>query len=181
MASLADGVVLLDQLGLFRVLVPAVLITAATYGLLMKFTPLGDHKGINILVSSMIALVLVSATQAVEFIVTFIQYMTVIGTILLFLVILFLFAGVEQKTIAESTKEPIVYVTMIAILVIVLFTVASQTLPQIGAATEGELAGTGVTTKALQTLFHPTILGVIVMFVIFIVAAYAITRAPEAG
>lgn len=180
MASLADGVALLDQLGLFRVLAPFILITAATYGLLMKFTPLGDHKGINILVSSMIALVFVSATQAVDFVVTFIQYMTVIGTILLFFVILFLFAGVEQKTIAESAREPIVYVTLIAIVVIILFTVASQTLPQIGAATEGELVGTSVTTKALQTLFHPTILAIIVMFMIFIVAAYAITRSPEA-
>ena len=179
MPSLFDAIIFLQEVGFYKVLFPLLLITAVTYGILNKIKVFGDSAGINMTISVVTAFILVSATIAIDFLITLIQYMAVGATIILLVLMVFLFAGVEQKTIGEAMTQPIVYGTIITMVVVMLFIVASQTIPQIGAATEDDLVGTTVVDKALNTLFHPTLLGIIALFAVFVVAAYMITREPE--
>jgi len=179
MPSLVDALDILKELGFYRVIFPLILIAVVTYGLLSKIELFGDNKSVNITIAAMVAFIVVSATEAIEFMIMFMQFMAVAGTIMLFLLLIFLFGGVKIETIGEVLQQPLAYGAVITITVIMIFIVASATVPQIGQVTEGELEGTSVTDKALKTLFHPTILGLIVLFSIFVVTVYMITRTPE--
>lgn len=179
MATLLSGIELLTELGVYRVVIPLLLIVAVTYGLLTRIKVFGEHKGLNMTIATAMGFIVVATTEIVDFLTLFIQYTAVAATVLIFLLIIFLFAGVDQKTIGDAFKEPIAYGTVITVFIVILFIVASQALPQIGEVTEGELEGTGVTDKALKALFHPTVLGIIVLFSIFVVTVYMITRSPE--
>ncbi len=175
MPTLVSGIELLQEIGFYRVVFPLILVSVVTYGLLMKIKLFGDHKGLNATVAIVMGFIVVSAVEAVTFLTLLIQYAAVGGTILLLLIMLFLFGGVEQKTIAEVMKTPLVYGTIITALVITLFIVGSQALPQLGdTGVEGE-----VPSEAMRTLFHPTVISLLVLFSIFTVTVYMITRGPE--
>lgn len=185
MATLLDVVGLFKALGLYETVFPAILIFAFVYGILYKFQPFGDNKAINSVVALVIALIFVSFIKAVTFISFLIPIVTALVVILLLILIIFMFMGVPAETIQEAMKNPAVYGLLIILIVIFVFVGLAATFPEVsekGSSLAGQTGTTSLTNIAFasfsQIMFHPLIIGTIILLVIFAVATYFITR-PE--
>ena len=148
----------------------------------------------------MLGLMIISFTNVIEIISLFTVYMLLIFSVIFFLLILFLFMGVEMKDIANVAKRSEFYVTIFASVIIIGIIVIAGSVPEIKEATdpttgepiaptyidsiqEGNLIlpdGTtgqkSVTQTGLEAVFNPSILAVIVMLLIFAGATLMVGR-----
>ena len=161
MPTAFDTISILDGLGFYGVIFPLILISAVVYGLLQKIEIFGDNQAINATVSVILAFIVVSMSVAVDFIAMFIQIMVVFMLVVLFIVMILMFGGVKGETIQHALSQPAAYIMIIAVTLIVTFVVMASILPP---AEEDFL------------LFHPTVVALMVMFLVFVATSYVITR-----
>jgi len=202
MATLFDAITVLQGLGVYTVILPFLLVIALVYGLLSKFKPFGESREINSIISVVLALLFTASIRASAFLQSFSVFFTGFLVILLMLMLVFTFIGVKSDTMADVFKEPAGYGTILVIFLLIFFVVLGQVLPEGGLVTQApeEAARLGITTGAppgatpsqqagailftiiAGIIFSPVILGLIILLLLFGVAAYFITReVPKTG
>ncbi len=201
MASLLDAIGLVKGLGFYETVFPFLLITAIVYGVLMKHKPFGDKQMVNVIVAAIVGLIFISFIKTSQFLSFMLPLLTIFMIIFLFIYMTFLFIGVKEEQVVKAlTKETSGYLIIIFIVVIFVVISVQQVFPEFAYAAFPELAPENATfatglegrpgapgpesTAASQfafqqvvgTIFHPTIVALTVMFLIFAIGVYFITR-----
>ncbi len=191
MATLAEGITVLYKLGFYQTVFPFLLILALMYGLLSKTKPFGDSKAINIIISFIVAMFFTALVRSSLFLANLLPIFTAFLVILLLVMLIFMFIGVPAENITEAIKQPAGYVTLIALFVILIFVVLSQTFPEQALIGQPELAEQYNITEptegreglvyflsqqATAIILSPPILGLIILLTLFAIASYFITR-----
>ena len=185
MATLLSGIELFKDLGVYSVIVPFILVVAVTYGFLSQFKPFGDNRAVNITISLMFGLIFISVSSAVRFISMMIPFVIVLFMLIILMLMIFKFAGADDTMIKEALSSSAGYGVIIGVLIIGIFVFISFSFPGLTPSQQPE-AGSGdgsggdsdlpVTQEILrETIFHPTIVGIIVMVVVFGAATYVVT------
>lgn len=198
MATLVDAVGALQQSGVYDTVLPFILIFAGLYALLLRYKPLGESKWINGIITFIISLVFITATKAVLFLNLLLPIITIFLVLLVLAILIFTFVGVKAETISETiTKHPMVIFFIFLIIVLAVLTVAlgpeatlivqyPEIAEQLGISPTGvpenatvqEQGASFLFLQALRILTSPQVMGMIVLFVVFGLAAYFITREP---
>ncbi len=179
MATVLD----LGLLGYFNVVFSFILVWALVFALLQKTRILGDKVGLNVLVAVAVAFLVSLSDSVVEMIRFMIPWFTIAIIFFVLLLLIFQIFGASEKDIFSyvSKDKAVGWVIVGVVLVIVgasFANVFGQKLTQAafesGTAVNVSGAG-GVATPSFQqniyaTLFHPKVLGMIVLFVIAIFA-----------
>jgi hypothetical protein len=177
MASLLDAVGLLETLGFYTVIFPFLLIFGIVYGVLLQTKVFGDSKSVNGIVAATVALIAVSVMKLTIFITAFLQLVIAFLLIVFLMMIIFIFMGVKVDTIAAAMVHPVGYSSIIILFFVFFFIAMSVAFPELsqvaaGGEVEGEAFGIATASKIIG---NPTVLGLIVMFIIFTAAAAFIT------
>jgi len=183
MATLVDVIGVFKAIGLYDTVFPFILVFALVYGLLHKFQPFGENKTINGVVALIIGLIFISFLKAVTFVTLLIPLITGLVVIFLLVLLIFMFMGVPGESIKEAMLNPAAYGLVIILVLIFVFIALAGAFPELAAGENGAAADTGDDTflKYSQLFFHPAVLGLIVLLVIFATATYFITRESQKG
>jgi hypothetical protein len=202
MASLVSGITFLENFGFYAVLFPLILITAIVYGILSQIKPFGDDAHVNIIVSLVIAFMFISVAPVVSFIKLLVPFATIFLIVIMFVLIMFQFLGVKSDVMQEAFAHPAVYGLIIVVMLIAIFFFISESVPELTIGTnQGSSSGgsaviddeviindDGSTTVIISgdedlskrqgtlrnTVFHPTILALLVLVLVFGSAVYMI-------
>jgi len=174
MASLIDVIGTFKAIGLYDTVFPGILIFALVYGMLFKYKPFGENKGVNAVVALIVALLFISFIKAVAFISLLIPIITALFVILLLVLLIFTFMGVPSETIGEAMRSSSGYGVIIILLVLFVFIALSATFPEL--QSDGVDADDASAKGYVDVIFNPVMLGTIVLLVIMAVATYYVTR-----
>lgn len=187
MATFLGAIEILTSLGFYAYIFPFILIFAVSYGILANFKPFGDDQRVNLIISMVIGFLFISFSKAVNFM-NMLTPLIIIALIIMLLVIMaFKFGGISDATISGVLKHPAGYGLLIGVFLIIISMTVTYTQPQLlenfQPINESELSpeGFALTPQAkmqqtVQTLFHPTIMAVVIMFMMFAVAVYMVTH-----
>ena len=201
MATLFDAVAIMQNFGVYTVLLPFILVMTLVYALLTKLKPFGESKEINAVIAVVLGLLFVSFVKASAILTSFAVFFTGFLIILLMLVLVFTFMGVEGKTMAQIiTTEPAAYGTIIVIILLIFFISYGQAFPEGGLVTQApeeaarlniteipsglsptQEAAAIVSNIAMKIILSPPVLATIIMLILFGTAAYFITREGGGG
>jgi len=196
MATLIDAVSMLKKLGFYETVFPFILVLALIFGVLERFKPFGPNRVVNGTVATIVALFFISITRVSSFLANLIPLITAFLIILVFLILIFMFIGVKEETIAKAIFEHSEgYGILLIIFVMLVFVVLSQVFPEQalmtqmpGAAkslnislypadaTASEKAAAMLSAQTGAIIFSPKIMALIAMMVTFAVAVYYIVR-----
>ncbi len=201
MASLIDAIFVVKGLGFYETVFPFLLVAAVVYGVLMKYQVFGDKQIVNVLVSMVAGFMFIAFVKTSQFLSFILPMLTIFLIIFLFLLMTFLFIGLKTEDIAKAmTKETSGYLIIVFIVVILAVISIQQVFPEFAygafpeAAPENATMATGLEgrpgapgagqTAASQlafqqtigVLFHPTIVALVVLFLILAIAVYVMTR-----
>ena len=185
MASLLNAIAVMQQIGFYAVIFPFLLIFAVMYGILLKTKVFGDNKTVNVLVSIIVAFIFVSFSQAVSFVNYLIPFIIAFLIAAILMLLIFTFMGAKEESIVSALNHPMGYLLIIGIFIIIIMVVINMVLPELSPYTAtnmseaGAPTGTTAVMQSMATLFHPTFLAIMIMFLIFAVAAYIITTKVE--
>jgi hypothetical protein len=223
MVSLVDSLEFLQEFGVFSVLVPFIFIFSVTYGMLTFVKPFGDENSTNTTLNAVIAFCVAFISLQMMPVLTFIQlivpYLFALFMIVMLVLILFRFMGVDDTKIQNSFDHPGVYGVIIGLILlgIFIFTSASFEATSLGQTTDNKdtffstdisstdsAQSTSLVTESdsgtvtiitdggdveseasldsefLQnTIFHPTLMGMFVLFLVFATAAWMIVIVKE--
>jgi len=189
MATLDDAVGVLKDIGFYDVVFPFILILAVVYGLLKKLDWF-KSEAVNVVIATMVAMVFISATKAIEFLRNLLPVITGVVVVILLVMIIFMFMGVPQSVITETLQTPMGGGVILIVVLIIVFAALGSTysgsLTSINegdsgttgsnATGGGQVGGLGKTT--IKTLFNPVIMALIIMTLVLSIATYFITRVP---
>ncbi len=192
MATFLGAIEVLSSLGFYAYIFPFILIFAITYGILTSFKPFGSDQRVNLIVATVTGFLFISLSSAVAFMNMFMPFFMIALIIFLFVLMAFKFGGVSEETIVKTLQHPAGYGLILGVLVIIIAVTVTYTQPQIfdivQPINESEVSpeGFALTPEALmkqttQTLYHPTIIGIIIMFVVFAVTVYMVTHKGAGG
>mgnify|MGYP001601079720 CR=1 FL=1 len=201
MASLLDAIFVVKGLGFYETVFPFLLVTAVMYGILMKYQVFGDKQIVNILVSMVTGFMFIAFVKTSQFLSFIMPMLTIFLIIFLFLLMTFNFIGVKTEDIARSmTKETSGYLIIIFIVVILSVISIQQVFPEFSYGAFPEVAPDNATfatglegrpgapgasqtaasqlafQQAIGVMFHPTIVAMVVLFLIMAISVYMITR-----
>jgi hypothetical protein len=210
----------LKEFGIFATVLPFMLIFAITYGILLNVHPFGDgtgdaEKAVNAILAFVIAFMSIQFMPIMNFIQNIVPYMFALFLIVILIIILFKFMGVDDKVLQATYQHPAVYGTIVVVIIIGVFVFMGESFPELNVSNQGDdPVGTGVGTVTdyydtdggyvsdsdsgvvvtetsdgtvtvlpsnqvkenqdllRNTIFHPTMLSLLVMFLSFAVAAY---------
>ena len=187
MASLLSGIELLEDWGVYSTIIPFILIVAASYGILSHLKPFGDNDAVNVIISLMFGFMFISARSAVRFVSMFIPYVMVLFVVVMLMLVIFRFIGADEGMITEALRANAGWGSVIGVLVVGIFVFIGLSFPELTPSMQPEVAGStgssngngndiSVSQDILRdTIFHPTIVGIIVMIIVFSAATYMIT------
>lgn len=167
MASILD-------IGIIDYFAPAfvwLLIYGVLFALLEKTKVFGDKTGINGLVAFAISILFLLTPDLVGLVKIITPWFTILFIFILMIVLLFLFVGVKESAVSEAFSER----GMVWIIVLVSFIIFFYALTQVygaqiqtiyGGATDETAEGGTVTTQVGKILFHPRVLGMIILLLI---------------
>ena len=141
------------------------------YAVLLKTHILGENKGLISLVSFVVALLFIITQSASEFIQLVTPWFVVLIIVVMCFLLIFMFLGIKPDAIAGAVSDEAVVWTIVIILLVLLGLALTKVIgPGIAGLTQ-EDPEEGFMGTIGSILFHPKILGVIV---ILIIASFAI-------
>ncbi len=163
----------------FRPIFVFLFIFAVLFAILEKTKIFGSTKGVNSLISFVLALLFLISSDLVEVVNIITPWFTILFIMILMMILVFMFASVKQETIAETFKQT----WFVWILVLVMFGIFGYALSQVFGSqiqaiyggTEGA-AGKGIGFDIGRIIFHPKILGVILIIAIAAQAVRLISK-----
>ncbi|MFC1801758.1 hypothetical protein ACFLZB_04825 [Nanoarchaeota archaeon] len=169
----------------FSVIFPVLLVFAIVFAILTTTKILGENKTINALVAVVLALMVLLVPDIVDVINFMAPWFVLVFIFLILLILVYRILGATEKDIGDfiKTDRPIkwaIFAVGLIILLAALGTVFGQKVgPYLGGAETSNVTTddiqSGVATgnweqNLFATLFHPKILGVILIFAIAIFA-----------
>ena len=165
----------------FSVIFPVLLVFAVVFSILTTTKVLGENKAINALVAVVLALMVLLVPEIVDVINFMAPWFVILFIFLILLLLIYRMLGATDRDIAEFIKadRPIKWAIFSVGLIIFLAALGTVFGQQIGPYLGSEETA-NVTTEDIQegvatgnweqnlfaTLFHPKILGVILIFAI---------------
>jgi len=168
----------LGILNLFDFIFPMLLVWAFVFALLQKTKVIGDSMGINATIASVASLTVLLSRTAIDLINFIIPWFAIAIIFFVLMVLLFMIMGVKEVTAyQDKTLQWVLVAVGILILVAGFGKVLGQSLLEQSAA-QGETVIEGQETVAspdfqqniYATLFHPKVLGLLVVFAIVVFA-----------
>jgi len=161
------------DIGILDYFAPAfvfLLVFAVLFALLEKTKVFGDKTGINSLVAFSISLLFLLTPDLVGIVKVITPWFTILFIFILMIVLLFLFVGVKESAVAEAFSER----GMVWIILMIAFIIFFYALTQVygaqiqtiygGSTVEGEPGS--VSQQVGKILFHPRILGMVILLII---------------
>lgn len=178
MANLLD----LGLLSHFSIIFPILLVYAIVVGILSLTKLLGDNKAVNNMVAIALALMVSMSTMVVQIINTMTPWIVLMFILVMFLLMAYKFLGATDSDLhGIITRDKTVVVWILIIFIVILLGSVSKfyfatptqttTVNENGTTvvTTGATSGTGV-NAFWATLFHPKVLGVIMIMLIAVFA-----------
>jgi len=196
MATVLD----LGLVSYFSVIFPVILVWAIVFAMLQKTAVIGKSMGINAVIAVAIALMTLLSQSLLDMVNFIVPWFAVVIIFLVLLALIFMTMGAKEVDLASAVKDKAVYWTLIGIALIIIgagvgkvlgqsFTEASfpsgTSSTQIGNATvpssminDGGYISTATPSfeqNIYGILFHPKVLGLIVLFAVVIFAVAFLT------
>ncbi|HLD39847.1 MAG TPA: hypothetical protein VJB13_01780 [Candidatus Nanoarchaeia archaeon] len=175
MASFLD----LGILQLFSFIFPMLLVWCFVFALLQKTKVIGDSMGINSMIASAAALTILLSRTAIDLINFIIPWFAIAIIFFVLMVLLFMIMGAKDVTAyKESSIQWVLIAVGILIIVAGFGKVLGQSLLEQAAGqpstttVEGQeqVASSDFQQNIYSTLFHPKVLGLLVVFAIVVFA-----------
>jgi hypothetical protein len=178
MASALD----LGLLQYFAVIFPVLLVFVLVYAILVKFKLLGESTSINAIVAVCCA-ILVSLSESVISLIVFVApwFVLVFVLLLLFLLIMKTFGTTDADILNVVTRDAAVTWTILGIAIVIVVAGFAATFGQDvleqsqSVGDEGTGTGSDFNSNIFEVIFHPKILGVLVLFGISVMAIGLLT------
>jgi len=168
MATLID----VSFLEFFLPIFISIFVFALIYGVLVKTKVLTDSTNVNAVIAITIAFVVLLTQDVVDLINFMTPWVVIVFLMLFFLSMILMFAGKEQKEVLQYVGGPVfIYIILLLILFIGIGNVFQGVFSPYQQDPEGKTTG----SEAIRTIFHPRILGAIIILVISAVAVRQIT------
>ncbi len=172
----------------FGIIFPALFVFALVYSLLHKTKALGESIVLNAIIAVVAAFMVILSDNLVKMINFMIPWFVV--AIIFFVLVLLIFQaiGVKDTAISEAVKDKSLMWVIIGVCIVIIVAafgnVFGQSLVEAGVQSRGEVNVTvgadGAATSNFQqniyaTLFHPKVLGLIILFGVAIFAIALLT------
>ncbi len=172
----------------FSFIFPVMIVWALVFSILQKTKAVTDSVGINAFVAAMVSFLVLLSETARDIISFMVPWFAVAIIFFILLILVFMVFGAKETDIFNAIKgdKAIIWTILGIILVIVLAAFANvggQKLTEMGLGQgavnatlgEGGVATPSYTQNLFATLFHPKVLGLIVLFAIIIFAILLLT------
>ncbi len=171
----------------FDFIFPVLLVWAFMYALLHKTKVVGESVGINALIASAAALMVLLSQAVMDMINFMIPWFAI--AIIFFILMLLLFMIFGAKDTEKFYQDKGLRWVLIGVGLLIVFAAGAKVMGQT-LLEQSALAGTTATTEGgvstgsfeqniYATLFNPKVLGVIVVFTIIIFAVALLSGSPE--
>lgn len=165
----------------FQVIYPVLFVFALVFALLQKTKALGDKAvAVNLIIASMVSFIIILSDSAVKLLNFMIPWFVVAFIFFVLLLLIYQIFGADEKLLKDTLmKDKSIVWVIIGIAIVIMIAgfanVFGQSLvEQAGAGgeivTEGGVATGDFQQNIYATLFHPKVLGLIILFVIAIAA-----------
>jgi len=192
------------ELGLlkhFIVIFPFLLVFVGTYAILTKVKILGEDKGINAIIAFAIASMFLFVQDAVTLLTVLTPWFILAIFVIFFMLLMFQFLGVDEKTIKEKVMEKewgSPHWIIVAIVVIITIAGLSQVYgPRLAEVEEQERVAAESKTviidgevveqpvkfegRVKDILFHPKVVGLILLLLIVVFAIRTLAVEEKEG
>ncbi len=179
MATILD----LGLLGYFNIVFSFIFVWALVFALLQKTKVLGEKAGLNVLIAVAVAFLVALSDSVVQVINFMIPWFTIAIIFFVLLILIFMVFGIKESAISDYVKNDrsIGWVIIGVVLIIAgasfanvfgqqLTEASFQQGTSINASDGTGVAGTDFQQNIYATLFHPKVLGMIVLFAVAIFA-----------
>ena len=165
--------------GLIKVMLPLfsfLFILVIVFALLQKTKIFGDAKGINWMISLSVAVMMLFAGKTLDIISFVLPWILLIAIFLTFVFVIFLHLGVKSEDMYKEIWPKFGGPSVIVIISVLLLVIAiSNVFPGVFSPFE-EGGEKTVGREIIKTVFHPRILGALL---ILIIAGFAVARISE--
>ena len=170
MANLLD----LNLIGFLAPALVFIFFWVVTYAILSKVKIFGDNKGVNLTIAFTVALLVLINVKITRVITAFIPWVFGFFILLLFIYVLFMFFGVDEKFLSGLIKnETTIWVPVLSIIVIMFLFALTVVFGPFLQVTDQP----GFWETVKRTVFHPRVLGAIFI----IIVASSLIRVFEIG
>lgn len=200
MADLIAGMALATMMSRF---IPALLVLVVMYGILGYSHALGDNKFVHALLSVCVAVLFLYSTKTTDMVAFIVPWFTVLFIFIIFILLAFKTMGVSDDIILKTMGEYKGITWWILILAIIIGLVSlsnvlgqgflekqpgytpntdgTYTSPsgEIVQSTGGSTTSSDFGSNLTNTIFHPTILGFLLVGFIASFSVYFMTRMPR--
>ena len=165
----------------FDVIFPVLLVFALVFSILQKTKAIGDSVGMNSLVAVAISFMMLLSDTLIEMINFMIPWFVVMIIFFILMILMFQVFGASETDVAGALKDKALQWSLIGVGLVILIAafghVLGQSLVEAGGhpVTTQQVTADGVATGDFEqnitaTMFHPKVLGMLVMFAIAIFA-----------
>ncbi len=165
----------LGILQLFDFIFPVLLVWAFVFALLQKTEVVGKSMGINAIIASATSLTILLSRTAIDLINFIIPWFAIAIIFFVLMVLLFMVMGAKDVTAYKQTNVQWILIAVGILIVVAGFgKVLGQSVleqsAQTGDVVEGQegVAGSDFQQNIYATLFHPKVLGLLVVFAIVV-------------
>lgn len=162
----------LIDIGLLNILTPAfvfLFIYGLLFALLEKTKPFGDNRGLNALIAVLIAFLFILSPDLIGIIKIMTPWFVVLFVFIIMIVLLFLFVGIKSETVAGAFEDQGMFWAILVVSFLILIFALTQVYgEQVSQLYAGESVDepTGVTNIIGRIVFHPRVLGALVLILI---------------
>lgn len=187
MATFLDISILGNFIGIFTFLLVFVIV----YGMLEVFKVFGDgHRGLHAIIALAIGFIVIFSKGVVVVIQTFTPWFTILILVIFFILFAIRMFGATSKDISDELKKGTTITTWVIIftVVILLFSLGAgfgqesltktsgSKVPQTATnTTDGSTATSDFNQNLYNTLFHPKVLGLILVMLLAVLAMLFLT------
>jgi len=150
------------------------LVFAVLYAILQATKVLGENKGLSSLIAIVISFLIMMSPDIVKIITSMLPSFFLVILFILLVLILFRFLGMSESTISGSMQKwgPLHTTLIVVVAIIFAITLAGVYGSKLLSLTAGGNAtnASGYGENIAETVFHPKVLGLLVIFIIAIFA-----------
>ncbi len=169
---------ILEDLGFLEFFLPAftfLFIFVLVYAVLDKFKLMGENKWLKLIASFCVALLFLFSKDTLTFVQFITPWFVVLVVLALFILSLFMFMGLKEGDVEKVTKDPIVYWTVLVIIIILLIIAIGTVFKSVA---PDQQTGTPP-SEGLAAVSNPKTLGALFLLVVAAFAAKFISTGIE--
>ena len=166
----------------FDVVFPVILVWAIVFALLQKTGVIGSEKalGINAAIASAVALMVLLSQKVIDLINFMLPWFTVAIIFFVLLILIFRTFGLKESTLEAAVQDKTAYWALLGVGLVFMFAglgrvfgqslLEQQAVVDTATVEEGGVATGSFQANIYATLFHPKVLGMLIMFTIIVFA-----------